>query len=98
MQVTDIIKAQKMCFSVDRESCGYCRECPLYDMGLQNTSNCQELLAKLTIEKLNELTELLDDKVNHHYYETLEFYQEGNTKLMNKVNMIAQILDGSKDQ
>jgi hypothetical protein len=59
--------------------------------------NCQQELARLTVEKFQELIHLLDDKVNHHYYETLEFYQEDNIRLTNRLNMIGEILDGSKD-
>ena len=82
---------------MDSNSCGYCKNCPLFDEDLQNTSNCQELLAKLTIDKLNELVELLDDKVNHHYYDTLEFYQEENIALKEKLDKVLEIVDGSKN-
>ena len=53
-------------------------------------------LARATIDKLNELVELLDDKVNHHYYETLEQYQEMNSELQNKLDQIEAILTKSQ--
>ena len=93
MQVKDIIKAQEICFMMDSNSCGYCKNCPLFDEDLQNTSNCQELLAKLTIDKLNELTTLLDDTVNHHYYDTLETLQEDNISLREKIERAMELLN-----
>ena len=93
MLVKDIIKAQEICFMMDGNSCGYCKNCPLFDEDLQNTSNCQELLAKLTIDKLNELTTLLDDTVNHHYYDTLEALQEDNISLYDKIQKAVELLN-----
>lgn len=58
--------------------------------------NCQMNLAQATIDKLNELVELLDDKVNHHYYDTLEQYQEMNTALQSKLDKIESILTESQ--
>lgn len=95
LQTTDIIKAQVCCYLQDRESCEYCKQCPLAE--IEAGKNCQQELARLTVEKFQELIQLLDDKVNHHYYETLEFYQEDNIRLTNRLNMIGEILDGSKD-
>ena len=93
MQVKDIIKAQEICFiKQDRESCGYCKECPLFLMSYEESS-CQKALAQATIDRLNELTDLLDDKINHHYYETLEFYQEETSKYISKIDKIREIID-----
>ena len=91
MTVNDIIKAQEVCFLVDREGCGYCKYCPIKDIDCSD--NCQEILAQLTIDKLKELTELLDDKTNHHYYDTLEFYQEENAQLRDKLDRILAIIE-----
>jgi len=91
MTVNDIIKAQEVCFIQHRPSCGYCTDCPLID---NDDTPCQMTLAQATIDKLKELTELLDDKVNHHYYDTLEFYQEENIKLREKLEAIETILGG----
>ena len=84
MTVKDIIRAHQACFI---ENC--CTNCPLIT---PRQGNCQITLARETIDKLNNLTELLDDKVNHHYYDTLEFYQEENTKLINRLNKIHSAL------
>ena len=64
LTVKDIIRAHEVCFLVDRAGCGYCKHCPIKDIDC--SENCQETLAQLTINKLNELVELLDDKANHH--------------------------------
>lgn len=93
MKVNDIIKAQEICFLVNREDCGYCKKCPIKDIDC--SENCQETLAQVTIDKLKELTELLDDKTNHHYYETLEFYQEENISLNDKLDQILKILENN---
>ena len=91
LTVNEIIRAQEICFLEDRESCGYCTQCPLKD--IDYNKNCQKTLAQATIDKLKELTELLDDKVNHHYYDTLEHYQEENEQLRNKFDQICEILE-----
>lgn len=87
MTVNDIIKAQEVCFITERG----CAACPLFYESYEETS-CQKMLARATIDKLKELTELVDDKVNHHYYDTLEFYQEENAKLRAKLEAIETIL------
>lgn len=93
MKVDDIIKAQHLCFiESNRESYGYCKSCPLYELDTID-ENCQVTLAKLTIEKLELMRGLLDDKVNHHYYDTLEFYQEENEQLRNKLEKIREIVE-----
>lgn len=100
MTVNDIIKAQECCYFLNggcedtcsTSSCSYCQECPIREV--ERGANCQKILAQLTIDKLKELVELLDDKVNHHYYDTLEFYQEENNKLINKLNKITEALLG----
>lgn len=91
MTVNDIIKAQEVCYINDRESCEYCVHCPMFDNA---GPDCQEVLARLTIEKLTEMRDLIDDKVNHHYYDTLEFYQEENAELRGKLEAIEEILCG----
>ena len=97
MTVNEIIKAQEICFlSPTREECGYCKQCPIFELTIDtaNTAkNCQQFLAENTIKKLKELVELLDDKVNHHYYDTLESLQEMNTELANKLDSIKEIID-----
>ena len=90
MTVNDIITAQEICYTVKaREGCSYCVHCPMFHM---TSPDCQEVLAKLTIEKLTEMRDLIDDKVNHHYYDTLEFYQEENAELREKLEAIEAIL------
>lgn len=92
LTVKDIIKAHEICFlKQSREECGYCKECPLFKV--ETTQNCQTLLAEETIKKLNELVELLDDKVNHHYYDTLEALQEENTQLRDRFDEIRTLVD-----
>ena len=92
MTVKEIIKAQEICFlKQSREDCCYCKECPIFEV--KTPQNCQAYLAETTIKKLNELVELLDDSVNHHYYDTLESLQEMNTKLANKIDSIKEIID-----
>ena len=92
MTVKEIIKAQEICFlKQSREDCCYCKECPIFE--IKTPQNCQAYLAENTIKKLNELVELLDDNVNHHYYDTLEYLQERNTELANKLDSIKEIID-----
>ena len=91
MTVKDIIKAHEICFlKQSREECGYCKECPLFKV--ETTQNCQTLLAEETIKKLNELVELLDDKVNHHYYDTLEELVEENSDLRSRIEQVLELL------
>lgn len=87
MTVNQIIKAQEICFLRQiNDNCTYCKECPIMELNM--TEHCQKFLAENTIKKLNELTQLLDDKVNHHYYDTLEYYQEENEKLRSQLDEI----------
>ena len=96
LTVNEIIKAQEICFlRQSREECGYCKECPV--MELELTEHCQKFLAENTIKKLNELTTLLDDTVNHHYYDTLEALQEENISLTEKINKIFDLITGKVD-
>ena len=91
LTVKDIIKAHEICFlKQSREECGYCEECPLFKV--ETTQNCQTLLAEETIKKLNELVELLDDKVNHHYYDTLEELVEENSDLRSRIEQVLELL------
>lgn len=93
MTVNEIIRAQELCFLNQKEgNKGYCKDCPI--LQLDAARNCQVFLAENTISKLNELTNLLDDTVNHNYYETLEFYQEENAALREKLEDIESILLG----
>lgn len=87
LTVKDIIKAHEICFLMDQSSSGYCKDCPLFSMSYEESS-CQRALANATITKLNELVELVDDKVNHHYYDTLEALQEENTQLRDRFDEI----------
>lgn len=92
MTVKEIIKAQEICFlRQTNDECSYCKDCPV--MESNEPQNCQAILARATIDRLNELTDLLNDKVNHHYYETLEFYQEENSKYIEKIDKIREIID-----
>ena len=94
LTVNQIIKAQEICFlKQSKEECNYCRECPLFK--LDTSQNCQTLLAEETIKKLNELVELLDDKVNHHYYDTLESLQEENSDLRSRMEQIQELIQHS---
>ena len=88
MTVKEIIKAQKICYFGIHS----CEPCPFYES--YDETICRQALARTTIDKLKELTELLDDKVNHHYYDTLEFYQEENAKLRKKLEAIKTISGG----
>lgn len=92
LTVNEIIKAQEICFLRQSFDCGhYCKDCPVFEV--ETSQNCQAYLAENTIKKLNELVELLDDKINHHYYDTLEFLQETNIELANKLDSIKEIID-----
>ena len=92
MTVNEIIKAQEICFiRQTNDDCGYCKECPIMEKEL--TEHCQKFLAENTIKKLNELTTLLDDTVNHHYYGTLEFLQNENISLREKIDKAVEFLN-----
>ena len=92
MTVNEIIKAQEICFlRQTNDECGYCKECPIMEMNM--TEHCQKFLAENTIKKLNELTTLLDDAVNHHYYDTLEALQEDNISLYDKIQKAVELLN-----
>ena len=94
LTVNQIIKAQKICFlRQNNDDCSYCKECPLIE--LNKTEHCQKFLAESTIEKLNELVQLLDDKVNHHYYDTLESLQEENSDLRSRMEQIQELIQHS---
>ena len=92
LTVNEIIKAQEICFiRQNRDDCSYCKECPIFELEL--TEHCQKFLAENTIRKLNELTTLLDDTVNHHYYDTLDFLQEENISLREKIDRAVEFLN-----
>lgn len=84
MTVEELITAHKCCL-------GTCVDCPLFKVSADKS--CQEILTEATIEKLSSMRDLLDDKINHHYYDTLEFYQEENVKLREKLDKIKIVLD-----
>ena len=84
MTINNIIKAYNSCFGVDGLSC---KDCPLFEIEEKERS-CQKILSDETIEKLTSMRDLLDDKINHHYYDTLEFYQEENTSLRTALDKI----------
>ena len=93
MTVNEIIKAQEICFlRQTSDECSYCKECPIMELNM--TEHCQKFLAENTIKKLNELTTLLDDTVNHHYYDTLEALQEENMSLYDKIQKAVELLNG----
>ena len=87
MTVKDLIKSVNACITRGR-----CIECVFFEC--DNQCRCQELLAQAVEDKFGELVELLDDKVNHHYYDTLEFYQEENAELRAKLEAIEAVLKG----
>ena len=72
MTIKQLINSIDICLSGTNK----CDECIFF-----SKVQCKFQLAEEIKYKFNELTSLLDDKVNHHYYDTLEFYQEENTKL-----------------
>lgn len=84
MTINNIIKAYNSCFGVDGLSC---KDCPLFETEEKERS-CQKILSDETIKKLTSMRDLLDDKVNHHYYDMLEFYQEENTALRTALDKI----------
>ena len=89
MTVENIIKAHKCCFRIDNLSCA---DCPLDEIEEKDKS-CEKILTELTIEKLTSMRDLLDDKINHHYYDTLEYYQEENTQLRDRLDKIRMFVD-----
>jgi hypothetical protein len=88
MTVEDLITAYNCCFRIHELGCS---SCPLKEIGTKDT-NCEKVLAELTIEKLRLMKDLLDDTVNHHYYDTLEFYQEENNVLRAKLEAIKELI------
>lgn len=97
LKVTDIIKAHDICFlKTGQDDCGHCTICPMFDYKVEEGETCQQALAKITIMKLTQMKELLDNTVNHHYYDTLEQYQELSSELQSKLDAIEQILTKSQ--
>lgn len=88
MTVNDLVKSVTACLT----SRGGCRECVFCDC--DNAARCKYLLAQAVEDKFDELVELLDDKVNHHYYDMLEFYQAENTELRGQLEAIESVLKG----
>ena len=89
LKVTDIIKSVKACIT-DEYSCVDC----LF-IKCDKKQNCQQLLAQAVEDKFNELVNLLDDKVNHHYYDTLESLQEENSDLRSRMEQIQELIQHS---
>lgn len=89
MTLDDIIKAHNCCHRIHNLSC---TECPFYKIK-KTDMNCEEILVELTIQTLISMRNLLDDKVNHHYYDMLEFYQEENARLRNNLDEIKAFVD-----
>lgn len=88
MTVKELIKSVKACLTSQYG----CKDCVFCDC--DNGARCQVLLAQAVEEKFGELVGLLDDKANHHYYDTLEFYQEENTVLRRQLEAIEAVLKG----
>lgn len=82
MTVKELIKSVNACLT-PHGGCGECVFCEC-----DNPCNCKALLAKAVEDKFGELVDLLDDVTNHHYYDMLEFYQEENTALREKLEAI----------
>ena len=93
MTIDNIIKAYNSCFRVDGLSC---KDCPLFETE-EKERTCQKILSDETIEKLTSMRDLLDDKVNHHYYDMLEFYQEENVSLRTALDEIRVFVDEHTD-
>jgi hypothetical protein len=88
--VKDIIKAHECCYFLNGvDNCTYCKECPLIevDCGI----NCQKRLAELTVEKLKELSKLLEDT---YQYCLIEELQEENRRLTTQIEKVQEILNG----
>lgn len=83
MKLNDIINAQRLCAK------GKCDGCPLKD---KLSENCVAELAEETITKIEELKDLVDDTVNHHYYDTLEELQNDNEQLTKAFTDISTII------
>ena len=92
MTVKDLVESVNACLT----SQGGCSACVFCEC--DNPCNCKNLLAQAVEEKFGELVELLDDKVNHHYYDTLEFYQEENIALREKFDKIVTLLEANTTQ
>ena len=86
LRVEDLIKSVRACL-IGEYSCG---ECAFYNC--DRNQNCQYLLAEAVENKFGELVNLLDDKVNHHYYDTLEHYQEESIELRDKIDKVLEII------
>ncbi len=87
----DLVRSVNACLT----SQGGCRECVFCDC--ENPARCRCLLAQAVEDKFDELVELLDDKVNHRYYDMLELYQEENAELRAKLDAIEAVLEGKSD-
>ena len=88
MKVKDIKHSLKCCFDNNSR----CSECVMFGEA-DHIDSCQKRLVEAAIEKLDELVNLLDDNVNHHYYDTLEELQEENIKMREKIDSIIDIIE-----
>lgn len=89
MTIDHIIKALNCCRRIYNFSCA---DCPLYKVE-ESDRTCQDVLYESIVEKLTRMRDLIDDRVNHHYYETLEFYQEENDRLRNNLDRIKEFVN-----
>lgn len=86
MTVKDIVKSVYACLT---DKCK-CSDCIMFEC--DRNKNCQKELAIAVEAKFNELIELLDDEVNHHYYDTLETYQETCSQLQDTLDKIEKLI------
>ena len=89
MTVKDLVKSVKACLTSQYK----CQDCVFCNC--DQNMRCQILLAQAVEKKFGELVNLLDDKANHHYYDTLEFYQEENAELRWQLEAIEAVLRGN---
>lgn len=88
MKTEELVKSVYACLTSKYK----CKDCVFCDC--DQNMRCQFLLAQAVEEKFGELVGLLDDKVNHHYYDTLEFYQAENAELRGQLDAIEAVLKG----
>ena len=87
MKLNDIIRALDICLVQNNIDTSCCAGCPLF-----GHENCKKVLVDAAADKLNSMRNLLDDSINHHYYDTLEEYQEENAALRDQLQQIEAIL------
>ena len=87
MKLNDIIRALDICLVQNNNYTSHCAVCPLF-----GCEDCKKVLVDTAAEKLTSMRNLLDDSINHHYYDTLEEYQEENAVLRDQLRQIEAIL------